>query len=200
MLDASLTARRRGCVDVLCAIEDDDDVFEDMVEIFTSGIRGEARRADPTKPLARLVRVDAVVDSDDVARRGVAGYDDVLFRGATRGRRPPPRRSVPSRRVVCNLMVGLGVDSVTVHITPRRGVRRGSLARPSTRRVAALSVTVVDWESAAAFCDAAECAALVCVCVCCSFARNAKVLKDASWPGYESAAFFTSSAQSLRLV
>ena len=80
-----LTARRRGCVDVLCAIEDDDDVFEDMCEIFTSGIRGEAaRRADPTEPLARLVRVDAAVVPEDVARRE-EGYDDVLFRRATRG-------------------------------------------------------------------------------------------------------------------
>merc|ERR1719506_2883855 len=71
-----LTARRSGCVDVLCAIEDDDDVFEDMVEIFTSGVRGEAaRRADPTEPLARLVRVDSAVVPEDLARREEAYVD-----------------------------------------------------------------------------------------------------------------------------
>jgi hypothetical protein len=54
---------------VLCAIEDYNGVFEDMVEIFTSGIRGEAaRRADPTEPLARLVRVDSAVVPEDIAR------------------------------------------------------------------------------------------------------------------------------------
>ena len=71
-----LTARRRGCVDVLCAIEDDDDVRGYMVEIFTSGIPCEAAlRADPTEPLARRRGRRA----RGRARRE-EGYDYVPFR------------------------------------------------------------------------------------------------------------------------
>ena len=143
-----LTARRRGCVDVLCAIEDDDDVFADMVEIFTSGIRGEAaRRADPTEPLARLVRVDAAVVPEDVARRE-EGYDDVLFRRATRG----DDRAIMDRCLdECETCV-YWVDSGAVQLPSGASfVAAGSSVDAAA---AGCRATVVDWEAAAAFCDA----------------------------------------------
>ncbi len=143
-----LTARRRGCVDVLCAIEDDDDVFADMVEIFTSGIRGEAaRRADPTEPLARLVRVDAAVVPEDVARRE-EGYDDVLFRRATRG----DDRAMYDRCLdECETCV-YWVDSGAVQLPSGASfVAAGSSVDAAA---AGCRATVVDWEAAAAFCDA----------------------------------------------
>ena len=143
-----LTARRRGCVDVLCAIEDDDDVFEDMVEIFTSGIRGEAaRRADPTEPLARLVRVDAAVVPEDVARRE-EGYDDVLFRRATRG----DDRAMYDRCLdECETCV-YWVDSDTVQLP--RGASFVAAGSSVDAAAVGCRATVVDWEAAAAFCDA----------------------------------------------
>ena len=143
-----LTARRRGCVDVLCAIEDDDDVFEDMVEIFTSGIRGEAaRRADPTEPLARLVRVDAAAVPEDVARRE-EGYDDVLFRRATRC----DDRAMYDRCLdECETCV-YWVDSGTVQLP--RGAAFVAAGSSVDANAAGCRATVVDWESAAAFCDA----------------------------------------------
>ena len=143
-----LTARRRGCVDVLCAIEDDDDAFADMVEIFTSGIRGEAaRRADPTEPLARLVRVDAAVVPEDVARRE-EGYDDVLFRRATRG----DDRAIMDRCLdECETCV-YWVDSGAVQLPSGAAfVAAGSSVDAAA---AGCRATVVDWEAAAAFCDA----------------------------------------------
>ena len=145
-----LTARRRGCVDVLCAIEDDDDVFEDMVEIFTSGIRGEAaRRADPTEPLARLVRVESAVVPEDVARRE-EGYDDVLFRRATRG----DERAMFDRCLdECETCV-YWVDSDTVQLP--RGAAFVAAGSSVDANAAGCRATVVDWESAAAFCDAAN--------------------------------------------
>ena len=137
-----LTARRRGCVDVLCAIEDDDDVFEDMVEIFTSGIRGEAaRRADPTEPLARLVRVDAAVVPEDVARRE-EGYDDVLFRRATRGDDRAMYDRCLDERETCVYWV----DSDTVQLP--RGAAFVAAGSSATRMPRAAG-GVVDWESAA---------------------------------------------------
>jgi hypothetical protein len=143
-----LTARRRGCVDVLCAIEDDDDVFEDMVEIFKSGIRGEAaRRADPTEPLARLVRVDAAVVPEDVARRE-EGYDDVLFRRATRG----DDRAMFDRCLdECETCV-YWVDSDAVQLP--RGAAFVAAGSSVDAAAAGCRATVVDWESAAAFRDA----------------------------------------------
>ena len=145
-----LTARRRGCVDVLCAIEDDDDVFEDMCEIFTSGIRGEAaRRADPTEPLARLVRVDAAVVPEDVARRE-EGYDDVLYRRATRG----DDRAMFDRCLdECETCV-YWVDSDAVQLP--RGAAFVAAGSSVDATAAGCRATVVDWESAAAFCDAAN--------------------------------------------
>ena len=143
-----LTARRRGCVDVLCAIEDDDDVFADMVEIFTSGIRGEAaRRADPTEPLARLVRVDAAVVPEDVARRE-EGYDDVLFRRATRG----DDRAMFDRCLdECETCV-YWVDSGAVQLPS--GASFVAAGSSVDANAAGCRATVVDWEAAAAFCDA----------------------------------------------
>ena len=143
-----LTARRRGCVDVLCAIEDDDDVFADMVEIFTSGIRGEAaRRADPTEPLARLVRVDAAVVPEDVARRE-EGYDDVLFRRATRG---DDRAKFDRCLDECETCV-YWVDSDAVQLP--RGAAFVAAGSSVDAAAAGCRATVVDWEAAAAFCDA----------------------------------------------
>ena len=143
-----LTARRRGCVDVLCAIEDDDDVFEDMCEIFTSGIRGEAaRRADPTEPLARLVRVNAAVVPEDVARRE-EGYDDVLFRRATRG---DDRAKFDRCLDECETCV-YWVDSGAVQLPSGASFVAAGSSVDAT--AAGCRVTVVDWESAAAFCDA----------------------------------------------
>ncbi len=143
-----LTARRRGCVDVLCAIEDDDDVFADMCEIFSSGIRGEAaRRADPTEPLARLVRVDAAVVPEDVARRE-EGYDDVLYRRATRG----DDRAMYDRCLdECETCV-YWVDSDAVQLP--RGAAFVAAGSSVDAAAAGCRATVVDWEAAAAFCDA----------------------------------------------
>ena len=143
-----LTARRRGCVDVLCAIEDDDDVFADMVEIFTSGIRGEAaRRADPTEPLARLVRVDAAVVPEDVARRE-EGYDDVLYRRATRG---DDRAKFDRCLDECETCV-YWVDSGSVQLPS--GASFVAAGSSVDANAAGCRATVVDWEAAAAFCDA----------------------------------------------
>ena len=132
----------------MCAIEDDDDVFEDMVEIFKSGIRGEAaRRADPTEPLARLVRVDAAVVPEDVARRE-EGYDDVLFRRATRG----DDRAMFDRCLdECETCV-YWVDSGAVQLP--RGASFVAAGSSVDAAAAGCRATVVDWESAAAFRDA----------------------------------------------
>jgi len=143
-----LTARRRGCVDVLCAIEDDDDVFEDMCEVFTSGIRGEAaRRADPAEPLARLVRVAAAVVPEDVARRE-EGYDDVLYRRATRG---DDRATFDRCLDECETCV-YWVDSDAVQLP--RGASFVAAGSSVDAAAAGCRATVVDWEAAAAFCDA----------------------------------------------
>lgn len=143
-----LTARRRGFVDVLCAIEDDDGVFEDMVEIFTSGVRGEAaRRADATEPLARLVRVNSAVVPEDLARRE-ASYEDVLYRRATRG----DDRAVFDRCLdECDACV-YWLDSDAVQLP--RGAAFIAAGSSVDAAAAGCRATVVDWESAAAFCDA----------------------------------------------